>query len=177
MGKFLAMFIMLTALIGGGSMYWLQVYGLYDEVAVSGSADVQMTLLVTGEPEPILYEQFQAIDSDSSPIRYRACFTTNMSSGLLTETYELYENAVPLTGPKWFDCYDAREIGLAIENGEALSFMGTKDVVYGVDRVVSILPDGRGFVWHQINECGEIAFDGKRVPEHCAQPPSEVSSE
>lgn len=146
------MFIVLTAVVGGGAMYWLQVYGYYDEVAVSGTDDVQMTLVVTGQPEAILYENFQAIDSTSSPIRYRACFTTTMSAGLLTETYELFEKAEPLTAPKWFDCFDAVEIGHAIEQGDALTFMGTKNVMDGIDRVVAILPDGRGFVWHQLNE-------------------------
>lgn len=164
---------MLAALVGGAAIYWLQVYGFYEPVEVSGSTDVELTLLVTGEPEPILYEDFTAIDAESSPIRYRACFTTNLSEALLTETYEMVEHAEPRNAPEWFDCFDAKEIGRALEKGEALAFMGTENVIYGIDRLVAILPDGRGFVWHEINECGELAFDGKPLPAHCPAQPEE----
>jgi hypothetical protein len=172
-GKIVGVFIVLAALVGGAAIYWLQVYGFYEPVEVSGSTDVELTLLVTGEPEPILYEDFTAIDAESSPIRYRACFTTNLSEALLTETYEMVEHAEPRNAPEWFDCFDAKEIGRALEKGEALAFMGTENVIYGIDRLVAILPDGRGFVWHEINECGELAFDGKPLPAHCPAQPEE----
>ncbi|TCL08624.1 hypothetical protein BXY66_0662 [Shimia isoporae] len=173
-GKIVGVFIVLTALLGGAAIYWLQVYGFYETIeASSAKDDVQLTLLVTGEPEPILYEDFQAIDADSSPIRYRACFTTGMSAALLTETYEMIEHAEPRNAPEWFDCFDAKEIGTALESGEALAFLGQKDVIYGIDRLVAIMSDGRGFVWHEINKCGEIAFDGKPLPEECPPKPLE----
>ncbi|SFK82109.1 DUF6446 family protein [Shimia haliotis] len=173
-GKIIGAVIVLTALVGGVALYWLQVYGFYDTVEASGAKDdVQLTLLVTGEPEPILYENFKAIDADSSPIRYRACFTTKMSEALLTETYEMVEHAEPRNAPEWFDCFDAKEIGVALEQGEALAFMGQKEVIYGIDRLVAIMPDGRGFVWHEINECGEIAFDGDPLPAHCPAKPED----
>ncbi|MFD1508893.1 DUF6446 family protein [Lacimonas salitolerans] len=171
MGKFLAGVIVISALAAGIGIYYLQIYAFYDEVQVSGTDDVQMTVLATGQPEPVLYEDFQAIDADSSPIRYRACFTTSMSVGMMTETYQSYPDAVPLEAPGWFDCFDAREIGAAIEAEQALTFMGTENITYGIDRVVAILPDGRGFVWHQINRCGELVFDGQTAPDDCPTPP------
>jgi hypothetical protein len=171
MGKVLVMFLVLSAILAGGGMYYLQEYGFYDEVPASGTDDVQMTSLVSGAPEAILYENFQAIDADSSPLRYRACFETGMSSALLTETYELYDNPVPNNAPGWFECFDAQAIGGALEEGQATAFMGTFNIVYGFDRVVAVSDDGKGYVWHQINECGEKAFDGDPVPEHCPQPP------
>ncbi|GAA6179919.1 DUF6446 family protein [Shimia sp. NS0008-38b] len=165
---------MLTALVGGVAMYWLQVYGYYDAVPASGkNDDVQLTLLVSETPEPILYENFEAIDSESSPIRYRACFTTSMSTALLTETYLLLETAEPRNAPDWFDCFDAKEIGAALQTQQALAFLGQKDVLYGIDRIVVILPDGRGFAWNEINDCGEIAFDGKPLPAECPSRPTE----
>lgn len=167
-GKLLGGLIVLTALVGGVAMYWLQIYGYYDEVRVSDlKNDVQLTLLVTEQPEAILYEDFQAIDSDSSPIRYRACFTTSMSMPMLTETYVLLDGAEPRNAPGWFECFDAQEIGAALASGEALAFLGEKEVQYGIDRIVAILPDGRGFAWNEINACGAIAFDGKPLPDHC----------
>ncbi len=165
------MFIAVVATLGGIAMYYLQVYAFYDAIPMSGTDDVQMTVMINGEPEPILYENFTAIDSESSPIRYRACFETNMSAGLLTETYEAYENPEPLVAPDWFDCFDAKEIGFALEEGEGLAFMGQSNIVYGIDRVVAILPDGRGFVWHQINRCGEKVFDGEPAPLGCPPEP------
>lgn len=170
-GKLIAGFIVVVSLIAGIAIYYLQVYAFYDPVEATGSDDVQMTLLVTGEPEGILYENFEAIDANSSPIRYRACFTTTMSHPMLSETYVAYDHAEPLVGPGWFDCFDAKEIGKALERGTALAFMGQENIMYGIDRVVAVMEDGRGFVWHQINHCGEKVFDGEPAPEGCPPKP------
>ena len=170
-GKVLAIVIVVSAIVAGALMYYLQVYDFYDEVAATGEGDVQLTSVNTGEPEPILATGFQGIDADSSPLRYRACFETSTSQALLTETYELYDDPVPLVAPEWFDCYDAVEIGEALETGDALGFLGTGNITYGLDRVVAIFPDGRGFVWHQMNICGEEVFDGNPPPPGCLPPP------
>lgn len=171
MGKFLAGMILMSALAAGLAMYYLQVYHFYEEVSANGTDDVQLVSLVSGQPEPVLYDGFEAIDATSSPIRYRACFTTTMSHAMLSETYEIYDTAEPLVAPKWFDCFDAGAIGLALEEGRALAFLGTKDIQYGVDRIVAITEDGKGYVWNQINRCGEIVFDGNRAPDDCPEPP------
>ena len=172
MGKFLAGLILVTALVAGAALYYLQVYAFYDEVSGNGTDDVQMTSLVSGQPEPVLYDEFRAIDSDSSPIRYRACFTTSMSHAMLTETYEMYDGAEPLVAPGWFDCFDADALGAALQDGSALAFMGQQDIEYGIDRIVAITEDGRGYVWHQINRCGEVVFDGQHAPDDCPTPPN-----
>ena len=170
-GKILAGAILMTALVAGAAMYYLQVYHFYDKVAATGTDDVQLTSLVSGLPEPVLYDDFTAIDASSSPIRYRACFTTSMSHAMLTETYTPYDRAEPLTAPDWFDCFDATALGAALEDGRALAFLGQKDIHYGIDRIVAITDDGRGYAWHQINECGEVVFDGEPTPENCPEPP------
>lgn len=170
-GKFLVMILLLCAVLAGGGMYYLQVYGFYEEVQATNEDDVQLTDLSSGTPEVILYDNFKGIDSDSSPLRYRACFETPMSQALLTETFEVYDNPVPNNAPEWFDCFDAQAIGAALEDGSAIGFMGTFNVIYGFDRVVAVTQDGRGFVWHQLNECGEAAFDGDPLPAHCPPRP------
>ncbi len=170
MGKFLAGLLMFSAIAAGFAMYYLQVYHFYEEVEATGTDDVTLVNLVTGEPEPVIYDSFMAIDAVSSPIRYRACFTTTLSHPLLTETFEAYEDAEPLTAPNWFDCFDAQAIGAALEDGTALAFLGQRDVQYGIDRIVAITEDGRGYVWHQINPCGEVVFDGGHTPEGCPDP-------
>lgn len=166
LGQFLAGFTVFSALLAGGAMYYLQVYAFYDEVTPTGD-DVQLVSLVSGAPEPILFENFEAIDADSSPIRYRACFTTEMSHSLLTETYMPVEQAEPRNAPSWFDCFDAEALGAELDEGTALTFLSHKNIAYGVDRVVAITEDGRGYVWHELNECGAKAYDGSPVGEAC----------
>lgn len=172
--KFLLSSIVMIAVAAGALLYYLQVYAYYEEVSAEVSS-VELTSIHTGAPEVILYDNFKAIDSDSSPIRYRACFTTPISYGSLTDNYVIYETAEPLVAPDWFDCFDAKEIGKALETGEAVAFLGTENVSYGIDRIVAVMPDGRGFVWHQINHCGEVVFDGDKAPEGCPVPPEGIN--
>ena len=155
---------MLSGLIAGTALYYLQVYGFYQEVE---NGDVQLVSVVSNMPEQIPFDGLTAIDADSSPIRYRACFTTDFSLPLLSETYVLADKATPRNAPKWFDCFDAATIGAALEEGTALAFIGQKNIAYGVDRIVAITDDGRGFVWHELNECGEKSYDGTVIGEQC----------
>ena len=74
---------------------------------------------------------------------------------MLTETYKVYDAAQPLVAPGWFDCFDAVEIGTALERGEALAFLSQSSVATDIDRVVAVFPDGRAFAWHQLNPAAE----------------------
>lgn len=156
---------MVSGLIAGIALYYLQIYGFYDEVS---GGDVQLVSVVSEMPEEIPFDGLKAIDADSSPIRYRACFTTSYSLALLSESYVLIDgDATPRNAPDWFDCFDAEAIGTALEDGTALAFMGQKNIHFGVDRIVAITQDGRGYVWHELNECGEKSYDGTVVGEAC----------
>jgi hypothetical protein len=166
-GKIFAGFIVITALLAGAAMYYLQVYAYYDEVqANSPAAEIRMTT-VDGVAEPVMIEGFEGIDAESSPIRFRACFRTPQSMAMLTETYRVYDSAVPLTAPSWFGCFDAQAIGLALEEGRAVAYMGEENIEYGIDRVIAIMDDGRAFAWNQINRCGAVVFKGEPAPEGC----------
>jgi len=168
-GKVLAGLIVITALIAGGAMYYLQVYAFYEPVSDTVE-DVRLTRL-DGVSEAVPHEGFEGIDADSSPIRYRACYRLPMSEAMMTETYQTYPDAVPLIAPDWFECFDARAIGEALEAGEAVAYLGQAHVTYGIDRVVAVYPDGRAYAWNQINECGARVFDGEPAPEGCPPPP------
>ena len=172
-GRILIIGLLVTSLFAGAALYYLQVYAYYTEVAAE-VANVQMTSVSSGVPEPILFENYNGIDSNSSPIRYRACFDTPLSQAMLTETYVTYEGATPLVAPGWFDCFDAEKIGDAIESGEAIAFMGVQDITYGVDQVVAVFPDGRGYVWQQINPCGAVVFNGDPAPAGCPPVPENL---
>lgn len=163
-GKIMGVVIMLSALIAGAGLYYLQIYGFYEEVT---EADVSLVSLNTEQPETIPFANFEAIDAESSPIRYRACFTTDLSLAFLTESYVLAPDIDPRNAPEWFDCFDAAAIGAELEAGTALTFMGAKNVHFGVDRIVAVTDDGRGYVWHELNDCGEKAYDGTIVGEEC----------
>ncbi|WP_408634527.1 DUF6446 family protein [Pseudogemmobacter bohemicus] len=132
-------------------MYWLQVYAFYEPVAFGpGETEIRLTPLGSEQPEVIVAENVEGIDAESSPLRFRACFTTPLSQSMLTETYRIYDKPVPLNGPGWFSCYKADEIGHALETGEALAFLSETGIHPGVDRVVAVFADGRAYAWHQL---------------------------
>ncbi|MEP1839130.1 MULTISPECIES: DUF6446 family protein [Alphaproteobacteria] len=170
-GKILGGFIVISALVAGAALYYLQIYGFYQEVDAPAGG-VELVKLGDAQREMIPIENFKAIDADSSPIRYRACFTTPYSLGLLTETFEMVENMTPRNAPGWFDCFDAEAIAGELEAGTALTFLSEKNVHYGVDRIVAITNDGHGYVWHELNDCGEKAYDGTVVGEECPPVPT-----
>lgn len=165
-GKIVGIVIMVSALVAGAALYYLQIYGFYEEVDAPAEG-ITLVSLTDGGTEGIPYDSFTAIDAASSPIRYRACFTTPFSLALLTETYEMVDGAAPRNAPGWFDCFDAGAIAEQLEAGTALTFLSAKNVHYGVDRIVAVTDDGRGYVWHELNDCGEKAYDGTVVGEEC----------
>ncbi|SFE07432.1 DUF6446 family protein [Roseivivax sediminis] len=169
-GKILALAILVCAVVAGGAMYYLQVYAFYEEVAEN---DVEIALVPLGSDtaEPIPYETFEGIDANSSPIRFRACFHTELTLSEAAETYKLYPDAAPRVAPGWFSCFDADAIGEMIEDGRADVFLGQRNIAYGVDRVIAITEEGRGYVWHEVNECGDKAYDGTPLGEDCPPPP------
>lgn len=151
-GKLVAGGIVLTGLVAGIAMYWLQVYAFYEPVSFTPGTEITLVPLEGAMPEAIVVENIEGIDADSSPLRFRACFTTPLTQATLTETYRLYDRPTPLTAPGWFDCFDADAIGEALERGEALAFLSQANISKGVDRVVAVFPDGRAFAWHQLND-------------------------
>ena len=64
---------------------------------------------------------------------------------------------------------------ISFETGAVLVFLGQKNVHYGVDRIVAIHEDGRGWVWQDLNDCGEKAYDGTVIGEECPPRPDSGS--
>jgi hypothetical protein len=150
-GKIIGGGIVIIAAVAGVAMYWLQVYAFYSPVVFTPGQEIMLTPIESTVPEVILADGVTGIDATSSPLRFRACFHTPMSQAMLTETYQTYANATPLTAPSWFDCFDANAIGTAIERGDAIAFLSQSNIAPGVDRVVAVYPDGRAYAWHQLN--------------------------
>jgi len=183
MGKFLIILTLLSALLIGGGIYYFQVYAYYKPVALDqnatvsgtpGVTSIRLTTLVDNLPQTIPVSDFQAIDADSSPLRFRGCFTTSLGLETLRETYVPYKDAVPLIAPGWFDCFDARQIDADLEQGVAVAFLSEGNFKYGIDRIIAVYGDGRAFAWHQINSCGAVVFDGQPAPDGCPPTPERL---
>jgi hypothetical protein len=170
-GKIVGSAILAIAVLAGAALYYLQVYGFYRTVPDGTAAEIALVSAADGAAQPLAYSDFEAIDADSSPIRFRACFRTEARPAELAQRFTVMPDVVPRNAPYWFDCFDAAAIAAEIEAGTAQVFLGQKNVHYGVDRVVAVTEDGRGYVWHELNDCGEKAYDGTVVGEEC--PPRE----
>lgn len=155
----------ITAAFGIG-VYYAQVYGYYEKFT---HGDVVLTSLISGKSEIIPVSAFEGIDANSSPIRYRACFKTSLSTVGLTESFTTVVNPEPRNAPDWFSCFDASQIGKDLVSGIATAFMGEANFEFGIDRVVAIYGDGTGFVWHQINDCGDKLYDGSQASDDCPE--------
>ncbi len=166
-GKLIGIVIVVSALVAGAALYYLQIYGFYTEISDQDAPPVELVSRATQSPERISYSALKAIDADSSPIRFRACFSTDLTPATLEKTYTKSEADEPRNAPKWFDCFDAAAIAEELNAGTATAFLGQKNIHFGVDRIVAITQDGRGYIWHELNDCGEKAYDGTIVGEEC----------
>ena len=77
--------------------------------------------------------------------------------------------AAPRNAPPWFDCFDAEAIGEDIRNRRAYVFVSQRNLEFGIDRVVAVTDDGRGYIWHEVNDCGDKAYDGSPLGEDCPE--------
>ncbi len=145
-GKILAGAVVVLALVTGIAIYYLQVYAYYDPI----TAD-QAALVVTrdGAADPLEVRDFDGIDANSSPLRFRACFAVDPA---VFADAEPYPDPQPLNAPHWFSCFNAEAIGEALASGEARAFLSEREIGDGVDRVIAVYPDGRAFAWHQLND-------------------------
>lgn len=164
-GRLIGLILIACGLLAGGAMYYLQVFGYYSRLT---PGDVDLLITRGGVSVPFDAVGLKAIDAPSSPIRFRACFDGGHGAA---DGADPYPDAVPLNAPFWFGCFDAARLGADLASGAATAYLGEAHVIWGIDRVIAFYPDGQGFAWHQINECGRAAFDGDPVPLDCPTRP------
>ncbi len=167
LGKIAAIAIVGSGLVAGIGMYYLQVYGYYETLEPQATYEVA----VDGGMATLPITDFQGIDSFSSPLRYRACFAV---TGEVPDLVA-YAGADPLNAPGWFDCFQSAAIGEALTADAARAVLVASNAPYGFDRVMALYPDGRAYVWPQINACGTAHFDGDPTPAGCPPPPQQPS--
>ncbi|WP_022707433.1 DUF6446 family protein [Paracoccus zeaxanthinifaciens] len=144
-GKPVVATLVLATVLAGGGMWYAQEYGYYDRIDPADGAIAVDTPAGTVDLDLI---GFEGIDADSSPLRWRACARAeNLPADAVP-----YPDATPLIGPRWFDCFDAREIGRDLERGAARAILAKSEIHTDVDRVLAVYPDGRVFGWHQYND-------------------------
>ncbi|MCC5988393.1 MAG: histidine kinase [Pararhodobacter sp.] len=163
-GKLVALFLALAALLAGAGMYYLQVHAFYERLEPRISLLVE---LPEGGVTRLSITDFEGIDSDSSPLRLRACFA------VLPPYMDLppHPRPTPLNAPRWFSCFDAPAIAADLAAGRASAHLVEGNFSFGFDRVMALYPDGRAFLWQQMNACGEAHFDGQPLPPGCPPAP------
>ena len=151
----------IAAVMGAGLWYMIQI-------APYGELPDQTQVEIAGTPLPI--KDFRAIDGDNSPLKFRACFSQDWDLGGFEQT----DDANPLVAPGWFECFDAKAITADLDAGNAVGFEAGRNAPFGTTRYIAAYPDGRAFMWRQLNECGEAFFSGDPLPSGCPSPEGEA---
>ncbi len=160
----------LAAILAGAGVWYAQTRAYYRQSLID-------TLAVAPADESrgrvLLSAQGTAIDSESSPLRFRACLELSPADAArLRAVAKPATNAMPLVAPRWFSCFDAARLAADLAAGQADAWLVEENFRYGFDRLLALYPDGRAYMWHQINSCGQAFFDGRPLPEGCPPPPS-----
>ncbi|MEM7710209.1 MAG: DUF6446 family protein [Pseudomonadota bacterium] len=165
MGKFVVILLGLAALTAGAGLWYTATRAYYAPV----DGPVTLTLAAGDALTTIPATDVRAIASTSSPLGFRACFAHDLDLAALDGQIaaDPRPDAAPTIAPAWFECYDANAVGQALAAGDALAFTAYENAQFGVDRIVALAPDGRGWAWHQLNDCGDKAYDGTPVGEAC----------
>ena len=163
MGKLVVILLVAAAVLAGGGLWYTATRAFYAPV----DGPVTLTLSKGGDLTTLPASQVSAIASDSSPLGFRACFAHGLELGTVPALADPRPDAAPTVAPGWFDCFDAEALGGMLAAGEARAFTAYENVAYGVDRVVALAADGRGWAWHELNDCGDRSYDGTPVGAAC----------
>lgn len=149
-GRRLVLLLLGFAILFGAALWYFQTRAFYRELE---PGTVRLTLTQPdGRVVSLPAVAVEAIDSGSSPLKFRACFRMTGDLADFLDRFQTYPRAEPLVAPGWFDCFDAAAIARDLEAGRAAAFVGAWDIAPGADRIVAIYPDGRGYAWHQLTE-------------------------
>lgn len=136
-GRHVVMGLILSVMIIGLALWWAQNRAFYTEFTTD-------KVVIAGNSYDVT--RFMGIDSDSSPLKLRACF--------LLETRVLApraEDPVPLVAPNWFKCFKAQYIAEDLAEGTAVAYLAEHNQPPGFDRIVAVSSGGRAFMWRQPN--------------------------
>jgi hypothetical protein len=129
-----------TALFAG-ALWYFQVYAYYETVTGLTSLAVQ--------DREIAIHDYAGIDASTSGLKRRGCFIAD--PGAFTGL-EPAARPTPLKAPHWFDCFDHVALTEDLASGRALAYLAAANEFDGIDRMIAVYPDGRGYEWRQLNE-------------------------
>ena len=122
------------------ALFYFQNYAYY------GLTDIRQDILLGNKRHEIF--NYQGIDSESSGLKLRECFVVDSLDAINLSTYE---KPTPLTAPFWFKCFSAEKITKDLEEGKSSAFLLKKEQFDGIDKVLAVYPDGRSYLWRQLN--------------------------
>ena len=102
-------------------------------------------LTIAGAAVPVA--SYDGIDSASSPLKRRGCFTLDPTA---LATLAPAVDPTPLTPPFWFRCFDAQAIEQDLASGAARAYAIATDDPKGFATMIAVYPDGRGYLWRQL---------------------------
>jgi hypothetical protein len=135
-GKPLMIGLLAFAALFGAALYYFQTFAYYER---------------TTDPAPLApipVTAYEGIDAATSPLKLRGCFTADPAAFAQAEPAP---DAEPLVAPFWFRCFDARAIAGDLEAGRAAAYSLRTDDPAGFDTMAALYPDGRGYLWRQLN--------------------------
>ena len=142
-GKLLAAGIVAGGAVFGAGLWYAQTQSYYKRV--EGLTEV------TIGGKAFAVRDYRGLDGRTSPLKLRGCFTLD-DPGAAIAAGEPAEDAVPLTTPGWFECFDAEAILAAIRDGSATAIMAGEDEGDGADLYMAVFEDGRAYRWRQPND-------------------------
>jgi len=164
-GKAIVISLLICAAVAGVGL-WYSIEKAYYE-RITGVTEV----VAYGDKFPV--SNYDGIDADTSPLKMRACFTVDWD---YFPTDEFKDVATPLNAPSFFSCFDAGQLTDDLQAGAATAILANENVPYGFDTYIVQYPDGRAYMWRQINICGESQFSGDDLPAECPDPEGEELS-
>lgn len=134
-------FLVFVAIFAAG-LIWAQFFAYYERQRGVGA------LTISGEVVPV--SDYDGIDSGSSPLKLRGCLRIDPAT-VARLAPPPAPQATPLTPPFWFRCFDAGRLTADLASGAARAFAIGPDQPEGFDLMLAVYPDGRGYVWRQLN--------------------------
>jgi len=131
---FLAVFV--------AGLVWTQFFAYYERQKGVGALEI------AGEPVPVA--GYDGIDAPTSPLKLRGCFRIDPAT-VARLAPDPDPQATPLNAPFWFRCFSARSLTRDLASGAATAYRIGHDTPVGFDLVLAVYPDGRGFLWRQLN--------------------------
>jgi len=153
-GRTLMIGLLVVTAVFAVALWWFQTRAYYERS--EGAEAIE----VAGLAIPV--EGYSQIDAKTSPLKLRACFrlkdpadlarAADAAAPLTEEARAAGVTLEPLLAPGWFDCFDAETLAGLSQIDGARMLVAARNAPQGVDRVVLLLPDGRGWLWRQLNE-------------------------